>query len=507
MQHSRTYDVVVIGSGLGGLMCAVILAKEGMKVCVLEQDKQIGGCLQTFSLKKTVFDSCVHYIGGLGQGHTLQKIFSYAGIYEKLKLKAYDPSGFDRIAFGEEETVYPHAVGFDNFAGQLTSFFPEERESLKEYIRQVRNVGDHFPLYRLRSGSNDEKGAVSGWGVGEVLERITKNPRLRSVLAGNNLLYAGQESKTPFYLHALVSESYMHSAHKVVPGSSEIAKHLAAELRQHGADIYRNTKASRLFEQGGRIEYAETEDGQRYHGKQFISGVHPQVLLGMLQTSMIRPAYRNRVAGLEQTISAFMVNLVLKPMTISHRPYNLYWNADEDSVWKAVKYEAGRWPLNYALYFAESRKDVGYAESLSILTYMHYDEVKEWEQTVNRSGEERERGDDYEAFKEQKAELLLEQVYKRVPELRGNIIAQSVATPLTYRDYTGTPQGSLYGILKDVNNPNETTIAVRTRIPNLLLTGQNINLHGVLGVSITAIATCAELIGMEYLLAKINNKG
>jgi len=83
-------------------------------------------------------------------------------------------------------------------------------------------------------------------------------------------------------------------------------------------------------------------------------------------------------------------------------------------------------------------------------------------------------------------------------------LAQSTATPLTYRDYTHTPGGALYGILKNVHEPAKTTIATRTRIPNLLQTGQNVNLHGVLGVSITAIATCAELVGLDYLLEKIN---
>ena len=106
-------------------------------------------------------------------------------------------------------------------------------------------------------------------------------------------------------------------------------------------------------------------------------------------------------------------------------------------------------------------------------------------------------------FKAWKSEILLNKVYERLPILKGNITAQKAATPLTWRDYTGTPTGALYGILKDVNKPNETTIATRTKIPNLLLTGQNVNLHGVLGVSITAVATCAELLGMEYLVGKI----
>jgi all-trans-retinol 13,14-reductase len=115
-----------------------------------------------------------------------------------------------------------------------------------------------------------------------------------------------------------------------------------------------------------------------------------------------------------------------------------------------------------------------------------------------------DRGTAYADFKARHSEILLNTVLQHVPELAGNIIAQSTATPLTYRDYTHTPNGAMYGILKHVYEPARTTIATRTRIPNLLQTGQNINLHGVLGVSITAIATCAELVGMDHLLKKIN---
>ena len=137
---SKTYDVVVVGSGLGGLLSAVMLAKEGMKVCVIEKDKQVGGCLQTFSVEKKVFDSCVHYIGGLGDGHTLNRIFSYAGIMDKLQLKEYDTNAFDKIAFGNEDTEYPLAQGFDNFAQQLFTYFPKERESIINYLHQLKNA-------------------------------------------------------------------------------------------------------------------------------------------------------------------------------------------------------------------------------------------------------------------------------------------------------------------------------------------------------------------------------
>ena len=71
------------------------------------------------------------------------------------------------------------------------------------------------------------------------------------------------------------------------------------------------------------------------------------------------------------------------------------------------------------------------------------------------------------------------------------------------RDYTGIPEGSMYGIERDFNDPVVTNILPRTKIPGLYFTGQNINLHGVLGVTIGSILTCGEILGIEYLVNKI----
>lgn len=498
----KKYDIVIIGAGLGGLLSAVILAKEGMSVCVIEKDKQIGGCLQTFSLEKKVFDSCVHYIGGLGDGHTLNSIFKYAGIMDKLQLKSYYKNAFDKIAFADEETEYPLAQGLDNFVTQLTEYFPKEHIALQEYIKKITTVGDHFPLYRLRLGDANEKSAVTNWQLTKTLEQITQNKKLQNVLAGNNMLYAGTKTQTPFYLHALVTESYIHSSHKVLPGSSQISKYLWQVLQEHGGDILRNTAVTKLVENNGNITYAQLQNGEKVFGTQYISNIHPALLVNLIDSSIIRPIYRKRITQLEQTISCYMLNIVLRANTVPMAHHNLYWNATDD-VWGAATYNPASWPANYTLFYTQDKNNPDFAESISILTYMHYDEVSAWASTHNRAGHEQNRGDEYNSFKQRKNEQLLQKVYERLPILKGNIITHSAATPLTWRDYTGTPKGALYGILKDVNKPNETTVPTRTKISNLFQTGQNVNLHGVLGVSITAVATCAEIIGMEHLLRKV----
>ena len=127
------YDVAIIGSGLGGLVCGALLSRNGYRVVIFEKNKQIGGSLQTYARDKAVIDSGVHYIGGLAEGKNLNKIFSYLGIMDKLKLQRMDMDGFDHIAFADDPTVYRMAQGYDNFVQQLEKEFPGERKVLEEY--------------------------------------------------------------------------------------------------------------------------------------------------------------------------------------------------------------------------------------------------------------------------------------------------------------------------------------------------------------------------------------
>ena len=84
-----------------------------------------------------------------------------------------------------------------------------------------------------------------------------------------------------------------------------------------------------------------------------------------------------------------------------------------------------------------------------------------------------------------------------------NVESTYSSTPLTYQHYTETPEGSAYGIAKSYRNSLATLIPPRTKIENLYLTGQNLNVHGMLGVTLTAATTCGELLGVEYLSKKI----
>ncbi len=496
------FDIVIIGSGLGGLLSAVFLAKEGKRVAVIEQNKQIGGCLQTFAFEKKVFDSCVHYIGALEEGQSQHKIFSYAGITKELNLQQLDEDGFDRIIFGEEPEVYPHAQGLGHFAEMLASYFPHARASLKEYVSTLQSIGDSFPLYNLRNGLATEKEQVSQWNMQEMMMQIP-DEKLRHVLTGNNLLYAGSREKTPFYIHALVNKSYIDSAYKIGGGSSQISKLLWRQLQAYGGEVFRKEKVVKLEEKDGLIRKAVTVSGNVYEGKTFIVNAHPAVALSWIDCGLVKPAYRKRIVTAENSISAFMVNVVLQPGKVPWRNYNIYWNRSADTF-DAINYAASDWPANYALYFGQDVQHPGYADTVAILTYMHASELEAWGHTHNITAQPSGREAAYHEFKEEKATRLIDAVAERYPELKEHIKAYQVASPLTFRDYMGSPDGSIYGIMADVNNAAGTRIPIRTKIPNLLFTGQNIGIHGVLGVSINAVAASGELLGLDYLLQKIN---
>ena len=502
---SGKYDIVVIGSGMGGLICADILGREGYRVCVLEKNKQIGGCLQTYVRDRVIFDSGVHYLGGLSKGQNLHQVFTYLGIMDKLKLQKMDDDVFDKILIGGDEKEYVYAQGYENFIQRLLADFPNEEKALRAYCGKIQEVCSKFPLYNLRAGGDiNEKTPVLEIDTKQFIESITTDEKLRAVLAGNNTLYAGQPDKTPFYVHAMILNSYIESSWKCIDGGSVIGKYIAQNIRAQGGEIRRHAEVTKINVEQGKVTHVELADGSKVYGDHFISNMHPVQTMQMTETDMIKQAYRSRVKALENSVSSFIVNIVFKKESFLYNKHNYYYHK-EGEVWNMTHYTEANWPLGYALFFsASSRSDV-YAESMTILAYMKFEEVQQWADTFNTVSEENDRGSDYEAFKKAKAEKLIGLVAERFPGLQEAISTYYVATPLSYRDYIGNDDGSMYGIVKDYKNPLKTFISPRTKVPNLYLTGQNLNLHGILGATMSGLVTCTAFLGNDDIIEKIRN--
>jgi all-trans-retinol 13,14-reductase len=499
------FDIVIIGSGMGGLVCADILGKEGYTVCVLEKNKQIGGCLQTYVRDKVIFDSGVHYLGGLGKGQNLYQVFKYLGIIDKLKLQKLDKDVFDKILIGNDDKEYVYAQGYENFIQHLLKDFPSEEKGLRLYCDKIKEVCSKFPLYNLRTGGDiNEKTTVLGIDTRTFIESVTSDVKLQTVLAGNGMLYVLQSDKTPFYVHAMILNSYIESSWKCIDGGSGIGKLMAKNIREQGGVIHRNAEVTKIVVEDGKVDSVQLKDGSHIYGKIFISNMHPVKTLELTETNLIKNAYKNRVKSLENSIGAFVINVVFKKESFKYIKHNYYYHKD-GHVWNLVEHTEANWPLCYALFFSASSHSGEYAESMTILTYMKFEEVKQWANTFNTVSQEDERGDTYAAFKKRKADLLIELVQEKFPGIKDCIQCYYTATPLSYRDYIGNDDGSMYGIVKDYRNPLKTFISPRTKVPNLYLTGANLNLHGILGAAMSALVTCTAILGNEEIIKKIRN--
>lgn len=150
------YDIIIIGSGLGGLECGAILSKEGYHVCVLEKNELFGGCFQTYQRGGHRMDTGIHYIGSLDEGQIMNQYFRYFGIMDKLSIQRMDEEGFDRIYY--KNAIYDYAMGHERFMETLCHSFPHERENLKRYVAAIRSVGNLISTDHLKKGRLSQEG-------------------------------------------------------------------------------------------------------------------------------------------------------------------------------------------------------------------------------------------------------------------------------------------------------------------------------------------------------------
>jgi len=205
---------------------------------------------------------------------------------------------------------------------------------------------------------------------------------------------------------------------------------------------------------------------------------------------------------MKNTVSSFMLYLSFEENTFPYINHNVYAYA-QDNVWETVEYTQENWPQAMFICTPIGNRTNEFADAMSVMAYMDYSEVEQWSETYNTVAKSGNRGEEYEVFKKAKEEqviLKLEEIY---PDIRKAIRGVYSSTPLTYKDYIGTEDGSLYGILKDYNNSMLSKLNAKTRIPNLYQTGQNLVFHGILGATIGALVTCFEFVDSKELIDKI----
>jgi all-trans-retinol 13,14-reductase len=482
-------EVVIIGSGLAGLTSALVLARRGLPVIVLEKSKQMGGCLQTFYRKGVKFETGMHYIGSMHEGEILYRMFDFLDIRGDVVLSRLDASACDIISILDDRYQIPN--GEEEFTDAMLKLFPAEREGLKNYWAMVNEVArtspvsvymdkGYFPLLKEEFINQSASGFI---------DRNISDVRLRQILAGNAPLYAGVRDRTNLYTHAVVRALYKDNAYRIAGGSDSIALSLAKSIETCGGVIRTSAEVERINVEADRAISVSLKTGEKIHASHFISTAHPARTLEMLDTPLIRKAWRERIYNITNTVSNFTLYLKFKPDTMPYLNSNFFrFNSGE--IWEMpLKCAQASFPQQWLYMHLCSAPEQAYAQGAVVISYMDYGEVEAW-----HGSKPSRRGDDYEEFKRKKAELLLDDLERHFPGVRNAVEDYYTSSPLTYRDYTGTERGSTYGMLHDCSMPLETAVPKRTKVRNLYLSGQSVYVHGILGVMAGGIDTAQTVV-------------
>ena len=441
------------------------------------------------------FDTGFHYVGGVDEGQSLHSAFRHLGLL-RLPWQRLD-NHFDRVTIGNQ--TFSFAQGYDAFVETLTAAFLAERDALNKYADMLKQCGEQqFDALNPQTGESSLLSRLFETSSYQYLTETFHDPLLINVLCGTSLKMELRKESLPLFTFAHGNGSFIESSWRLKGDGSLIVNSLADGIRMHGGEIICNAEVQELVEKDGKLVHAVCSNGEIYEGTIFISNIHPAVTCNLVkQSSRMKKVYRSRITHLENTFGMFTVSLRIKPQTLRYFNWNQYIYKEPD-VWA---FHLKNNPVSGVLVSCRIPEDGSkYVQQVDLLTPMNWSECEQWSHTeVGR------RGEDYKAMKKRVADECITLAERFIPGLRDRITGCYTSTPLTYRNYTLTPEGSAYGLRKDFRNPMITLLSPRTPIPNLLLTGQNLMLHGLHGVTMTALFTCAEVLGKEPIWNIVKN--
>lgn len=490
-------EIVIIGAGLGGLVCGALLAKEGCKVTLVEKNPRPGGCLQSYLRDGSVFDTGMHIFGGMAPHGNMRRIFDHLGISSSLMVRDLDSCKDIEVYIGRSDERIPMPLNRTSFLAAMGDLFPEERTGLERYLAKIDGMMDSLDLFNLRSGTDmlPDRDPDILRPADAFIAKYIHDDRLRSLLASVNILYAGEKGVTPAYLHAAITSIFLNAACRVVGGYETLARALVKVIEDNGGQIFTDSRVEKIMTDGTKALSVTTARGLEIPGQTFILASPLTALPALVDDSrLISRGYRSYLSSREDSLSSFIVNLKLKPGKISYTDSIGIYLEDYSSVWN----DASDGHLERFMYMTPPFAGQGeFADTLNVVAPFRWSAVSKWKDTLTGK-----RGEEYMTFKRHLVETVLQKLSRIYPDIAEAVEYQDSATPLTIRDFTGVRHGAMCGLRKDCHDPLPF-IPLHTRIPNLLLTGQSVNMHGFCGVTLTALQTCEAILGRNYLINKI----
>lgn len=462
-------DIVVIGSGLGGLQVALTMAKEDRKVLVLERQHRPGGCLQSFARGKMQFNTGAQCVGGLGKGEMMHEPFSFLGLMD-MPWQQMDPDCGAEVHVAGQTFVLPQ--GQKRIIDALKQYFPEDEQGLDTFGELMQSTDDTWLLN------------TNAWDYLNSIFNDKMLLQLISALACFRMELCRETLSLFTFVHMLAP--YMQSCWRLKHATDSLVDKMLRQIKSLGGEVLTGKEVVLLKEEGSRISEAVCADGSRYAAQWFVSNVHPKITCDMLDDgAVVKKLFGKRLHIRRNTCGMFTVHLQIKSKALAYFNHDKIVVSAPDCWDMAVDKTLEVKAVIISARVPAKGENVA---NIDIMTPMKWEVVARFDGTkpMHRP----------KAYKELKAKVerrCMQLAETVLPGLASKTLKTWTTSPLTYKDRNNSPEGTAFGMCKSCKEPMKAILSPRTPIANLLLTGQNLMLHGVHGVTMAAAYTCQEI--------------
>lgn len=506
------YDVIVIGSGMGGLTSAALLSQMGKKVLVLEQHYTAGGFTHAYDRNGYEWDVGVHYIGDMGAKTAGRGLFDFIS-GGKLEWAPMDAC-YDRVILGEES--FDFVAGRDNFKVELLKHFPAEDRAIDSYLELISKTNKYMgrltQLKALPAWLVALKGLLGQNRIPEyvfqdtysVLKSLTDNEKLISVLTGQWGDHGLPPKKSVFMMHAIIARHYLHGGFYPIGGASRIAETIIPQIQASGGDVFTYADVKEIMVDKGRAAGVRMADGHSIAAPIIISNAGAINTFTKLLPADVseRLGYVAKTKAMQRSMSHLGMYIGLKgtaeELGLPKTNLWIYPNGDHDGNVEAIKADPDKpFPVVYVSF--PSAKDPDFQRrypgrsTIEIVTGpCDFEQFRQWaDKTWGK------RGDDYEALKETLSQRMLAELYKQMPQLEGKIDYYETSTPLSTDYFCRYEHGEAYGLAHTQHRFAQDWLTPKTMLPGLYLTGQDVVTCGVVGALMAGMVTAMKIVGLN----------